>query len=378
MIVVTRSARGVSTTSRARRSQRIEEVTDRWLDSRYTVKLSDADPSGLEGARYSTPQMLRAETALLTDARERTAAGVGVADERAVDVALAERPELTGEQQHLVRALTTTGDGVHVVRAPAGTGKTYALEAAHAAWKHSGLRVDGCALSARAARELQEQTAIPAQTIHQLRADISQYADTPPDVLIVDEAGMVGTRDLHALSSHAREHQIKLVLVGDDRQLPEIEAGGAYRALARQQGALATERGQTPTRGMGPRRGHARYGTATATHGPAAYREHERIISEPTAGRLRERLVADWWQTAQDGADAVMIAHRRADVDDLNQRARQRMRQEGRLGPAETPHPRAIVRGRRPGHLPAQRAPARPRQRNAGRDHRRWTRWPAS
>ena len=325
--------------------ERIEEVTDRWLDSSYTVKLSDADPSRLNGARYSTPQMLRAEAELLADARERTDAGVGVVDERAVDASLAERPELTSEQQLLVRALTTGGDGVHVVRAPAGTGKTYALEAAHAAWKQSGLRAQGCALSARAARELQEQTAIPSQTIHQLRADISQYADTPPDVLIVDEAGMVGTRDLHALSSHAREHQIKLVLVGDDRQLPEIEAGGAYHALARQQGALqlsevkrqreAWDREAVTQLRDGDRDAWAR-----------AYREHERIISEPTAGRLRERLVADWWQTAKGGTDAVMIAHRRADVADLNQRARRRMREEGRLGPAELHTPeRSFAQG---------------------------------
>jgi len=325
--------------------ERIEEVTDRWLDSRHTVKLSDDDPSGLKVARYSTPQMLRAEQELLTDARERTDAGVGVADERALDHALAERPELTSEQQQLVRALTTTGDGVHVVRAPAGTGKTYALEAAHAAWKHSGLRAQGCALSARAARELQEQTAIPSQTIHQLRSDISRYADTPPDVLIVDEAGMVGTRDLHALSSHAREHQIKLVLVGDDRQLPEIEAGGAYQALAQQQGALQLSEVKRQREAwdrdaiMQLREGDR---DAWAT----AYREHERIISEPTAGRLRQRLVADWWQSAKDGSDAVMIAHRRVDVADLNQRARQRMRQEGRLGPAELHTPeRSFAQG---------------------------------
>ena len=323
--------------------ERIEELTDRWLASRYTVKLSDDD--GLRGARYSTPQMLRAETELLTDARERTTTAVAVADASAVDAALAERPELTSEQQYLVRALTTAGDGVHVVRAPAGTGKTYALEAAHAAWKHSGLRTQGCALSARAARELQEQTAIPSQTIHQLRADISQYVDTPPDVLIVDEAGMVGTRDLHALSSHAREHRIKLVLVGDDRQLPEIEAGGAYHALARQQGALQLSEVKRQ-REAWDREAVTQLRDGDRDAWATAYREHDRIVSEPTAGRLRARLVADWWQTSKDGSDTVMIAHRRADVADLNQRARRRMRDQGRLGPVEIHTPqRSFAQG---------------------------------
>ena len=57
-------------------------------------------------------------------------------------------------------------------------------------------------------------------------------------MVVVDEAGMVGTRELAELARHADDRGAKLVLVGDDRQLPEIEAGGAFRALAERQGAL--------------------------------------------------------------------------------------------------------------------------------------------
>jgi hypothetical protein len=56
-------------------------------------------------------------------------------------------------------------------------------------------------------------------------------------VLVVDEAGMVGTRALDELAQAAERARAKLVLVGDDRQLPEIEAGGAFRALADELGA---------------------------------------------------------------------------------------------------------------------------------------------
>jgi ATP-dependent exoDNAse (exonuclease V) alpha subunit len=44
---------------------------------------------------------------------------------------------------------------------------------------------------------------------------------------------MVSTRELAELADHAARNRAKLVLVGDDRQLPELEAGGAFRALAR-------------------------------------------------------------------------------------------------------------------------------------------------
>ncbi len=234
----------------------------------------------------------------------------------------------------MVRELTTSGEGVQVVRAAAGTGKTYALEAARAAWQESGSKVHGCALSARAARELQEQTAIPAQTIHSLWSQVNDQGPEQMDVLVVDEAAMVGTRALGALSRHAREHQIKLVLVGDDKQLPEIQAGGAYTAIANELGALeltAIKRQQHDW----DRQALTALRDGDHEMWARSYRDHDRLISEPTAGRLRERLVKDWWQATQAGADAVMIAHRRADVADLNHRARQRMRDAGRLGAEE-------------------------------------------
>ncbi len=57
-------------------------------------------------------------------------------------------------------------------------------------------------------------------------------------MLIVDDAGMVGTRDLAILAAHASQSGAKLALVGDDRQLPEIEAGGAFRAIAERNGSI--------------------------------------------------------------------------------------------------------------------------------------------
>ena len=143
------------------------------------------------------------------------------------------------EQRELVESLTRSGDGVQVVRAAAGTGKTFALGAAVEAWQRSGIPVLGCGLSARAACELRDQTGIDTTTIARLTIGFEQGATLAPgSVLIVDEAGMVGTRDLAALARAAEDAQAKLVLVGDDRQLPEIQAGGAFRALADTLGAL--------------------------------------------------------------------------------------------------------------------------------------------
>jgi len=154
-------------------------------------------------------------------------------------------------------------------------------------------------------------------------------------VLIVDEAGMVGTRAIARLADHTDEVEAKLVLVGDDRQLPELQAGGAFRSLADRLGAgeLREVRRQ--------RHDWDRAAVTALRDGDVgrwarAYREHGRIVARPTADDVRAQLVSDWWRASHDpGCDAVMIAHRRDDVAELNQRARAVMRATGQLGPDE-------------------------------------------
>src|SRR5207244_11830723 len=135
---------------------------------------------------------------------------------------------------------TRSGAGVEVVVGVAGSGKTYALSAAHDAWTTSGYRVIGAALSARAAAELRDGSGIPSTTLARLLTDLDRpESDGLPDncVLIVDEAAMVGTRQLARLLDHAQADGAKVVLVGDDHQLTEIEAGGAFDAPAQRPAA---------------------------------------------------------------------------------------------------------------------------------------------
>lgn len=137
----------------------------------------------------------------------------------------------------MVEQLVLGEGGVQVVRAPAGAVKTFALDAARAAWQEVDVAVLGCALSARAACGLRDQTAMDATPAARLRLALDEGCVLQPgSVLVVDEAGMVGTRGLAALSRAADAADARLVLVGDDHQLPEIAAGGAFAELARQAG----------------------------------------------------------------------------------------------------------------------------------------------
>jgi len=312
-----------------------EAFADELLATSAVVRVDQAGgPAG--DPRYTTPELLAVEHELLATAAQGRGTGLGTADPADVDAVIEERPTLSGDQALLVRRLTSSGDGVEVVRAPAGTGKTFALEAARTVWEASGHRVFGCALSARAARELQDQAGIDATTITRLQGELDRGQSLQRgDVLIVDEAGMVGTRAIARLADHTAEMEAKLVLVGDDRQLPEIQAGGAFRSLADRLGAseLREVRRQ---RHDWDRDALTALRDGDVERWAQAYREHGRIVARPTADGVRSQLVSDWWRASRDpGCDAVMIAHRRDDVADLNQRARALMRATGQLGPDE-------------------------------------------
>jgi hypothetical protein len=157
---------------------------------------------------------------------------------------------------------------------------------------------------------------------------------SPRSVLLVDEAGMVGSAELAALIEAADAAQAKLVLVGDHQQLGEIEAGGLYRALA--------ERGDPILLDEVIRHNHDVDREAARMiregEGRAAlelYRSEERVTVAPDAEARREAMVADWHRAYQEGQDALMVAKRNTEVGRLNATARELLKAEGQLGAQE-------------------------------------------
>lgn len=143
---------------------------------------------------------------------------------------------------------------------------------------------------------------------------------------------MVGTRQLHRLIEHTANAGAKLVLVGDPKQLAEIEAGGLFASLARRLGhAELTENRRLTDR--------AQRATASALrdgHTDRALRRMEQsgsLTIGDNADRVHARMAEDWYLSHTTGRDAVMLAMHRSDVADLNQRARVHLIANDRLGP---------------------------------------------
>ena len=194
------------------------------------------DGRGVE--RYTTRKMLALELGLAATA-QALAAKTG----HGVDPALCRRHAAAGLSTEQVRALghITGGADLAAVVGHAGTGKSTLLGAARAVWAAAGYRVRGAALSGIAAEGLQQGAGIASRTIaallHQWREGREKL--TAGDVLVIDEAGMVGSRDLAALLAAVRAAGAKLVLVGDAEQLQPIAAGAPFRAIVERVGAEA-------------------------------------------------------------------------------------------------------------------------------------------
>ena len=324
----------------------VEGVADRYLARPEVIDLGGSRttlrrdgkvvPLHPDSPAYSTAEMLAVEERLVSSAVGRRDTGCGVVTPETLNEALAAHPSLSPEQARLVVALTTTGNGVDVVAAAAGTGKTFSLDAARDAWSRSGYRVIGYALAARAAAELEGGAGIPSTTVARLLADLDDpnHSLGPHTIVVCDEAAMVGSRDLRRLAAHAADTGAKLVLCGDARQLPSVDAGAGFAALGRRLGTLTLTENRRQ-REAWERDALARLRSGHVDDALDRYDEHGRVFRGPTAEDVREAIVAHWWAARTAGDSVLMLAARRADVDDLNARARARMILAGKLSGPE-------------------------------------------
>lgn len=287
--------------------------------------------------RFSTQTMIDVETRMVADAGQ-------LADRRSH--ALPERQalrattgtRLSAEQAEAAQHLLSAGDMACLI-GYAGAGKSTLLAETREAWEAQGYRVRGAALSGIAAENLQQGSGIEdARTIASLEYAWERGRDqlTARDVLVIDEAGMIGSRDLARLTAAAKEAGAKIVLVGDAEQLQAIEAGAAFRAIAERTGAAAVTEIR---RQHEPWQRDATRELATGQTAAALdrYRDAGRVTMTDTAEEARAAVVAAWAvdRAADPAKSRIMLAHTNDDVDLLNRAAREATREAGELAGPE-------------------------------------------
>jgi hypothetical protein len=294
-----------------------------------------ADAADTAEARW--PSLFTSRDLLATEQRVLgwAVGGVGADRWRApralVEATLRRHRELTPGQAEMVRRFTGSGSVVEVGVGPAGSGKTAVMATVAHIAALTGTPIRGAALAARAAAGLQAATGIASTSIAHLLHRAGGLATG--SVLVVDEASMVGTRLLAGLSDLVEAAGGKLILIGDPRQLPEIDAGGLFRALCdRLPVAELTEN-------VRQRHGWERDALEQLRHGSPAealaqYRERRRLMVAGDRDEAISQAVEDWHRhvtAAGDVTAGLLIGYDHGTVDHLNQAARSRLAVDGAL-----------------------------------------------
>jgi hypothetical protein len=252
--------------------------------------------------------------------------------------ALASHSTAGPDQQAMVRDLCQGGQGVAVVVGRAGTGKTFAPGIARHAWQLDGYRLLASAPTGIATMSLQREGFEDVATVDRLLGDLERGRERldARTVLVVDEAGMVGSRKLGHLLEHAYQTQAKVVLVGDDRQLAAIDAGGGFRALRLRLGASELTENRRQQQAW-EREALELVRSGLVEEAVAAYQAHDRVVAADSKPAATLALLQDWWaayqQADHDPAEEVIVlAARRAEVDRLNTACQELLAARGRLG----------------------------------------------
>jgi len=310
-----------------------------------------ADPATgeIELARYSTREMVEIESGMIESAqRMHGAHGHGV-DRRHVERAI-ERQDaaiqrsagdasarLSDEQCRAIEHITGP-ERIAAVVGYAGAGKSTMLAAAREAWEAEGYQVHGAALSGKAAEGLEESSGIQSRTLASWSHGWENDRGTigRGDVFVIDEAGMVGSRQLARFVGEAEARGAKIVLVGDHEQLQAIGAGAPFRAITEEIGhaELSEIRRQ---RVDWQREASVDFATHRTAEGLAAYRDHGAISFAETGEDARGQIVRDYLADRDERPDStrVAMAHRRADVRAINDAIRTELQDRGELARGE-------------------------------------------
>ncbi|WP_328532343.1 relaxase domain-containing protein [Nocardioides sp. NBC_00368] len=290
--------------------------------------------------RFTSKAVLEAEQRILV-AAEQTG-GRRISDVR-VGIAIAETAAngvtLNSAQAAMVRELATSGQRVQLALAPAGTGKTTAMEVLARAWRDAGGNVIGLAPQAVAAQELDTAINPPdhdrvghSDTLAKLVWHL-EHGDEPPwmqatnhrTLVLIDEAGAASTPDLATAIDHLVARGACVRLVGDDKQLASVAAGGVLRDLAHETGAVTlteVRRFLNPDGSLNTAEAAATLAIRDGDPSAIAFYADRGRIHVGDLGTAADQAYVAWHEDRAAGRDSLLIAPTNELVADLNTRAR--------------------------------------------------------
>ena len=283
--------------------------------------------------RFSTQEMVNLEAKMMSQAlalaEKKEPAIPNVARWKTVN-----DYNLTPEQAQAFNYLLDPGK-LKCIVGYAGTGKSYMLGAVREVWEMEGYRVQGLTLSGIAAESLEAGSGIASRTF----ASRAYYWNrglellTKQDVLVVDEAGMLGSRAMARIVDEVTRAGAKLVFGGDNQQVQAIEAGAAFRAISE----IVSY--QELTEIFRQKEDWQKEATCNLAVGEVqkaldAYNQHTHIHVAQTTALAKSQMVNLWNDVRLQNPEIsqIMLAYTKVDVQDLNNQARELRKNNGELG----------------------------------------------
>lgn len=302
-------------------------------DSSEIVRLKDPDRGQ---RRFTTKEMLALERRMLARTVRLNKQSDHAVSFDSVRTVLKDHPTASYEQREAIRSIATGSDLVAVCGL-AGTGKTWMLGVAREVLEREGLQVIGTALAAKAARGLEEGSAIPSMHIHRLLQAVKhgEVSLSSRSVLVVDEAGMVGTKLANELLQLVEQASAKIVLVGDHRQLQAVDAGSPFRKIGELVGTTEL------TQIIRQKEAWSRNSVKDLRDGKSfdalsRFQENGCLYFGEDREESIDRLILDWRETVLERGgvlkDTLALAGTNLEVRELNKRIQAEMQMSGRLG----------------------------------------------
>ncbi len=301
---------------------------------------------------YTTKEVDALEKRMLSDVREAKA---GWHKKPLFSREIRINNDLNTEQKQALLSITDTeGGSIKVVSGMAGTGKTTLLKTAKEVWEAQGFEVRGAALAAVAAKGLEEGAGIKSDTvastffaIDRAKGKITDAFQPPAyvaarkksgltlnskTIIVVDEAGMLGTRQMSELIHEVKKAKARLILVGDEKQLQPIDAGNPFKAIGERIGRseLTDIKRQSD---FWAREAVKDFSRGESEKGLKAFAERDLLRVSETRKDAMQELVKDWTaEKSENLQDSLMIAGTRAEVSKLNRLAQSERLADGELG----------------------------------------------
>jgi Ti-type conjugative transfer relaxase TraA len=319
------------------RTQDAAQFQTAYLKVTTSPELVPLGTDDLGKQRFTTREMFNLERSLLSNAdalAHRADHGVDLKSRTRI---LAKH-DLSPEQQRAALRITGNGD-LKALAGVAGSGKSTTLKALREIWEKEGYSVKGAALAGIAVDNLEKAAGIKSRTLasYELAWNSGRDPLTKRDILVIDEAGMLGTRQLEHVLRIAEKAHAKVLLVGDAEQLQAIEAGAAFRGITSTHGvANLTEVHRQKLDWQ--RTATQDLSTGKTTDALNAYHQHSNIIAVETRDDARKALIARWAHDhrQEPNASQLVMAFTRDDVKALNKDIRTLRDQTGQLGKSQT------------------------------------------